>query len=711
MGRVFGFAVAGAIVLSATSSWAQVMAGGEFRVPTYTLTFQHFPHLAVDKDGDFVVAWDSYQQDGSNQGVFAQRYDSAGRTRGAEFRVNTYTTSYQRLDPQRKAVAAGPDGRFVVAWTTDGQDGSPGAAVFAQRYDSLGTRIGGEFQVNTYTTSYQYGPSVALAHSGNFVVVWNGYLQDGSSWGIFGQRFDAAANRLGGEFQVNGYTTFWQEYPRVASDAAGNFVVAWHERSPRRAVFLERFDSMGNRLGSELQVNTYTSSYPLLYGVAMAPDGRFVVSWASFVGGPARAAFVRRFDAAGDPLGAEFIANASTTVNLTMVDVAIDWNGSFVVTWTGSDGDSLGVFARRFDSAGNARGPEFPVSTYTALSQMGSTVSSDEVGNFVIAWEDQDPFLGIVGQRYGGLVPAALALDTAASGGSDGNRVLEPGETVDVRPSWRNLNGTAQTFAGALSSITGPSGPTYTITDAAAGYGTAANGSTAPCTDCYAVSVSNPPARPATHWDASALESILPDTQGQRKTWRLHVGGSFTDVPAGNAFYGFVETLLHFGVTGGCTATTYCPSQASTRDQMAVFVLVAKESASYTPPACTTPMFNDVPAGNPFCRWIEELARRGVVSGCGGGRYCPGDPVTREQMAVFVLRTLDPALNPPACSPPNLFADVPETSPFCRWIEELARRGVVSGCGGGNYCPTASVTREQMAVFISGTFGLTLYGP
>jgi hypothetical protein len=61
--------------------------------------------------------------------------------------------------------------------------------------------------------------------------------------------------------------------------------------------------------------------------------------------------------------------------------------------------------------------------------------------------------------------------------------------------------------------------------------------------------------------------------------------------------------------------------------------------------------------------------------------------------------------------PPNLYADVPETSPFCRWIEELTNRGVVTGCGGGNYCPTNPVTREQMGVFISATFGLTLYGP
>jgi hypothetical protein len=143
---------------------------------------------------------------------------------------------------------------------------------------------------------------------------------------------------------------------------------------------------------------------------------------------------------------------------------------------------------------------------------------------------------------------------------------------------------------------------------------------------------------------------------------------------------------------------------------MSAFVLAAKEGSGYAPPACTTPVFGDVPASSPFCRWIEELARRGVTAGCGGGNYCPNDSVSREQMAVFVLTTLDPNLNPPACTTP-LFTDVPADSPFCRWIEELVRRGVVTGCAPQRYCPADPVTREQMAVFLTQTFGLTLYGP
>jgi S-layer family protein len=485
--------------------------------------------------------------------------------------------------------------------------------------------------------------------------------RDGSGSAIFGQRYDASGNRLGIEFQVNSYTTGSQRLPSVSVSPAGGFVVAWRSQfgdGNGYGMLSRRFDASGNAVGNDFVVNTYTT---------------------------------------GDQYGLFFVGQ-----------VAHDARGNFVVTWQGpGDGSSDGSFAQRFSATGARRGAEFRVNTYTTGRQILSSVASDAVGNLMVDWtsfgQDGSGF-GVFAQRFGGLAPAALTVD------SPGNQVLEPSETVDMRPSWRNFNGAPQTFSGTLTSITGPAGPTYTITDPAGDYDTVADGATAQCADCYAVSVSNPTTRPALHWDASAVESIIPDTQGQQKQWLLHLGGSFTDVATANPFYRFVETLLHHGVTGGCSPTQYCPATSTTRDQMAVFVLVAKEGTGYVPPTCTTPVFADVPASSPFCRWIEELARRAVVSGCGSGNYCPSSAVTREQMAVFVLRTLDPALSPPACTAP-LYNDVPATSGFCRWIEELTRRAVVTGCGGGNYCPAAAVTREQMGVFISATFGLTLYGP
>jgi hypothetical protein len=248
------------------------------------------------------------------------------------------------------------------------------------------------------------------------------------------------------------------------------------------------------------------------------------------------------------------------------------------------------------------------------------------------------------------------------------------------------------------------------VADGAADYLTVPDGATLSCSDCYSVSVSAAPVRPLRHWDAWAREQLAPDALGQLKFWYFHVGDTFTDVPRSSPYYPFVETLIHNYVTAGCTESTYCPQAPTTREQMAVFVLVSRDRAGDPPPLCGTPVFGDVPASSPYCAWIEELARVGVVTGCGGGNFCPGAPVTREQMAVFVLRALEPQLSPPACTTP-VFNDVPASSPYCSWIEELARRGVVTGCGGGNYCPAAPVTREQMAVFLGRVFGLTLYGP
>ena len=311
----------------------------------------------------------------------------------------------------------------------------------------------------------------------------------------------------------------------------------------------------------------------------------------------------------------------------------------------------------------------------------------------------------------GDLVPAALVAD----GVPGGNAVLEPGETVVVEPSWRNATPVPVTATGTASAFGGPGAPgLYTVVDGAASYGTVAAGQVASCQsagDCYRFAVGAPSTRPAQHWDATFGEAT---STGSLKTWTLHVGDTFTDVPRASPFYRFVETLVHHGVTGGCGTSSYCPSAAITREQLAVFALAAKDGRFFVPTACTlgTEMFADVPATSPFCRWVEELARRGVVTGCGGGQYCPGASVSREQMAVFMLSTKEgPGYAPPACVPGSQpFFDVPASSPFCKWIEELARRGVVTGCGGGNYCPTATVPREQMAVFISATFGITVYG-
>ena len=136
--------------------------GPEFQVNTYTTLWQLYPSAAMDADGDFLVAWESEGQDGSDSGIYAQRYTSDGTPDGGEFRVNTTTTS----DQWAPSAAMDADGDFVVAWASYGQDGDC-YGVYAQRYRSDGTPDGGEFRVNTTMTDYQWQPSAAMDATGN----------------------------------------------------------------------------------------------------------------------------------------------------------------------------------------------------------------------------------------------------------------------------------------------------------------------------------------------------------------------------------------------------------------------------------------------------------------------------------------------------------------------------------------------------------------
>ena len=310
--------------------------------------------------------------------------------------------------------------------------------------------------------------------------------------------------------------------------------------------------------------------------------------------------------------------------------------------------------------------------------------------------------------------PGPLSVDETAPGLLADNGILEPGETVDVRPTWTNNGQSAVTLEGLAAFFAGPAGATYGIVDGNAAYGTLDSGESIDCLGqaegCYSLSVSAPATRPAPHWDATLTE-VLSNTKSF--DWPIHVGESFADVPTGHPFYAFIETLFHTGITGGC-AGGYCPGNPVTRAQMAVFLLKAKYGAAHTPPACTGAVFADVPCtGGPFDPWIEELASLQITGGCGGGLYCPNNTVTRAQMAVFLLKTLETsAYDPPDCT--GVFDDV-ECTPgtgFSDWIEELYNRLITGGCSVSPplYCPNNPNNRGQMAAFLVKTFDLLLYG-
>ena len=208
---------------------------------------QQNPAVAVAAGGEFVIVWQSYSGiDPSDSGVFGQRFDASGAKVGGEFQINEYTTGYQR-NPR---VAILTSGEFIVTWSSE-QDEQSGA-VMARAYAGDGTPIGGEFQVNTTELGAQYRPDVALDPFGQAIVVWQSFLQDGDGPGIYGQRLDLGGTKIGPEFSVNTYTTGTQRNPHVAAGPEGDFTVVWesfgNEGDPNsEAIVAQHFAGNGTR--------------------------------------------------------------------------------------------------------------------------------------------------------------------------------------------------------------------------------------------------------------------------------------------------------------------------------------------------------------------------------------------------------------------------------------------------------------------------------
>lgn len=194
----------------------------EFIVNTTEGTFPERPVVAGLADGGFVVGWVSSFQDGSGDGIYAQRFDSAGALVGAEFRINS-TTAGNQSDP---ALVALPDGGFLFAWSSQNVDGS-GTAVMTQRFDAAGASAGAEVQVNTTATGDQGHPQLALLGNGGYVVTWETTVPgSGLNAGIFAQMYNANGTRNGGETRLDVFGALTQELP-VAATTADGFAAAW----------------------------------------------------------------------------------------------------------------------------------------------------------------------------------------------------------------------------------------------------------------------------------------------------------------------------------------------------------------------------------------------------------------------------------------------------------------------------------------------------
>lgn len=249
--------------------------------PVFKVTADKVKHhihavAAMDDDGDFAIAWQGetgrYDWD-----TLVQRYSATGKKIGKPIIANTDFEG--GADQYSPSVDMDADGDMVVTWQTSGQDGS-GTGVFGRIVNRDGTFRGGEFRVNTHTAGNQERSQVAAGPAGEFTVVWQSEGQDGSGWGVYGQRYDAAGMPLSAEFRVNDQTAGDQTMPTVDVGRDGTSVIAWQHPDPDGSGTVaqaQAFDPSSATIGGNFQVNAAgEASAPQ---VVMQPNGEFVIGW------------------------------------------------------------------------------------------------------------------------------------------------------------------------------------------------------------------------------------------------------------------------------------------------------------------------------------------------------------------------------------------------------------------------------------------------
>jgi riboflavin biosynthesis pyrimidine reductase len=255
-----------------------VAVGSETAVNTYTAFSQRLPETTALAGGGWVVTWESYGQDGDSYGIYQQRYSAIGATVGLETRVNSITTDGQ-FTP---TVAALADGGWIVAWQSAEQ--GQGDNVIQQRYNAAGEAVETDALVNTVTANNQGRESVTGLTDGGWVVAWQSAGQDGSDSGIFQQRYDADGDTVGVETQVNTYTTGDQDIASVTALSDGGWVVVWRsggQDGSSTGIYQQRYDADGTAAGTETLVNAYTTGFQNRPAVTALDDGSWVVSWSS----------------------------------------------------------------------------------------------------------------------------------------------------------------------------------------------------------------------------------------------------------------------------------------------------------------------------------------------------------------------------------------------------------------------------------------------
>lgn len=355
----------------------------EYRVNTTTAADQSAPSIA-QLPGGYVIVWQSLAADGYD--IYMQGYTDAGVPVGGETRVNSIVAS----DQVQATVVAGADGGFAIAWaSSQAAGGSFDYAVRLQAFDAQGVRVGGETQVNTSDALGQEHPGIAALHGGGYVVTWWSDSATAEGPGIYTRLIGANGAAVGSEVRLDTTSAGPQSAPAVTGLEGGGYVVTWDGTS---GIHAQRFDANGAALAPEARIDNVAAGAIAKPVAAALADGGYVIAWHSAAeDGSGLDVHAQRFGADGAATGPQTIVNTTLAGHQTSPAITAMPDGGYVIAWTSTDQDGSGdgVFAQRFDAAGNAVGSENPINNTTALNQADVSLAPAH-GGYVAAWISQE---------------------------------------------------------------------------------------------------------------------------------------------------------------------------------------------------------------------------------------------------------------------------------------------------------------------------------
>ena len=397
--------------------------GANFRINTESDAFD--PATGMDQYGNFVVAWEDYQNSYVN--IFAQRYNYLNEPQGSNFKVHDDMGDRGHYFP---SVAITPSGDFYIAWSDSRPDNEyfVNSNIWCQRYDACGEPLGNNVRLNSENPDHlQSEPSISVDTMGSFVLAWTDHRNEGLSpsddTDIFGLVHERPYHQELRNERVNQDEIAWghqQNSPSCAGYGSKEVVTAW---SDLRDLDWDIYAVRGP-YGSEYKVNEDISDGNWNPSIAADDSGNFLVVWTDARNGyPKFDIYAQRFNSVDEPQGGNFRVNEEPLwCHQDWSSVDMNGGGDFVVVWEDWRLGSIPyVYGQRFNDAGEPQGPNFKVNDQGVAS--GShyypDVAVDDFGNFVVAWQRYSDIYAQMydysGQRIGGnfLVNDQAALDEA----------------------------------------------------------------------------------------------------------------------------------------------------------------------------------------------------------------------------------------------------------------------------------------------------------